>query len=234
MRAKDFNAGLRGVLFEAKHYAQMGSAVWLYGWLVLRQTRQVGATGLVLGGRPVSYREIESETGFPRKTLERWMRVLRRAGYVETRAVPAGIVIRITKAKKFPQDFPASRRVQPGFGGSEQGPTRNQSVDGRQLTGESPEASGVADLRGVSANLRTALRESAGAPAQSCGHLPGQADAAEGVADRIGSNTGSKRETVCDPQRTFESRRSAIDRKQELVRRELQVGTGPEVRKSRG
>ncbi len=83
MRAKDFNTGLRGVLFEARHHAQMGAAVWLYGWLVLRQTRQAGATGLVLGGRPVSYREIEGEMGLPRRALERWMRVLRRAGYVE-------------------------------------------------------------------------------------------------------------------------------------------------------
>jgi hypothetical protein len=103
MRGKDFNAGLRGVLFEAKHHARMGAAVWLYGWLVLRETRQVGTTGLVLGGRPVSYREIEEETGFQRKTLERWMRVLRRQGYIETRAVQSGIVVRITKAKKFPQ-----------------------------------------------------------------------------------------------------------------------------------
>jgi hypothetical protein len=29
MREKNFSTGLRGVLFEAKHYAQMGSAVWL-------------------------------------------------------------------------------------------------------------------------------------------------------------------------------------------------------------
>jgi hypothetical protein len=101
MRGKDFNAGLRGALFEAKHHARMGAAIWLYGWLVLRETRQVGATGLVLGGRPVSYREIGEETGFGRKTLERWMRVLRRQGYIETRAVPSGIVVRITKAKKF-------------------------------------------------------------------------------------------------------------------------------------
>jgi hypothetical protein len=103
MRGKDFNAGLRGVLFEAKHHARMGAAVWLYGWLVLRETRQVGATGLVLGGRPVSYREIGEETGFGRKTLERWIRVLRRQGYIETRVVQSGIVVRITKAKKFSQ-----------------------------------------------------------------------------------------------------------------------------------
>jgi biotin operon repressor len=101
MRAKNFNTGLRGVLFDAKHHQQMGQAVWLYGWLVLRQTRQEGTMGLVLGGHPVSYREIEEETGFARKTLERWMSVLRREGYIVTQSATTGVIVRITKAKKW-------------------------------------------------------------------------------------------------------------------------------------
>jgi hypothetical protein len=100
MREKNFNTGLRGVLFEERHYARMGSAIWLYGWLVLRQTHQTGTTGWVLGGAPVSYREIEGETGFNRRTLERWMRLLRRSEYIETEAAPGGVVVRILKAKK--------------------------------------------------------------------------------------------------------------------------------------
>ena len=100
MREKDFNTGLRGVLFEAKHYARMGPAIWLYGWLVLRQTHQCHGVGYVLGGAPITYREIESETGFNRRTLEAWMRVLRREGYVQTHNVPAGISVQILKAKK--------------------------------------------------------------------------------------------------------------------------------------
>ncbi len=103
MRGKDYNAGLRGVLFEARHHRRMGAAVWLYGWLVLRQTHQQGDLGWVLGGAPISYREIEEETGFNCRTLERWMHTLRHHGYIETEAAPAGVVVRITKAKKFPQ-----------------------------------------------------------------------------------------------------------------------------------
>jgi hypothetical protein len=103
MRGKDYNAGLRGVLFEARHYERMGAAVWLYGWLVLRQTHQQGDIGWVLGGAPISYREIEEETGFNVRTLERWMHSLRQHGYIQTQAAPAGIIVRITKAKKFPQ-----------------------------------------------------------------------------------------------------------------------------------
>jgi hypothetical protein len=109
MRGKDFNAGLRGGLFEAQHYERMGAAVWLYGWLILRQTRQEGTLGFVLGGKPVTYREIEEETEFGRKTLERWMRVLRRNGYIETRAVAGGIIVKVTKAKKFSCRFGSNR-----------------------------------------------------------------------------------------------------------------------------
>jgi hypothetical protein len=115
MRGKDYNTGLRGVLFEACHYERMGAAIWLYGWLVLRQTRQQGSTGWVLGGAPISYREIEEETGFNRRTLERWMQILRRAGYIEVDVAPSGVSVRISKAKKF-------RRVpQPGRTNAEGG-----------------------------------------------------------------------------------------------------------------
>jgi hypothetical protein len=67
---------------------------------VLRQTHQTGTTGWVLGGAPVSYREIEGETGFNRRTLERWMSLLRRNEYIETEAAPGGVIVRILKAKK--------------------------------------------------------------------------------------------------------------------------------------
>ena len=101
MREKNFNTGLRGVLFEAQHYARMGPAVWLYGWLILRETSERNGIGFVLGGHPVTYREIEEETGFRRKSLERWMHVLRRGGYIETTSAPGGVIVRIQKAKKF-------------------------------------------------------------------------------------------------------------------------------------
>jgi hypothetical protein len=55
MRDKNFNTGVRGVLLDAGHYDRMGSAIWLYSWLVLRQTHQSGSIGWVLGGSPVSY-----------------------------------------------------------------------------------------------------------------------------------------------------------------------------------
>ncbi|HEY0704431.1 MAG TPA: hypothetical protein VGD60_16785 [Candidatus Acidoferrales bacterium] len=100
MREKNYNTGLRGVLFEARHYARMGSAIWLYGWLILRQTHQTGSVGWVLGGAPIHYREIEEETGFNPRTLERWMKSLREQKYIETAVVDGGITVKILKAKK--------------------------------------------------------------------------------------------------------------------------------------
>jgi DNA-binding transcriptional ArsR family regulator len=115
MRGKDYNAGLRGVLFEARHHERMGSAVWLYGWLVLRETHESNSIGYVLGGAPITYREIEEETGFNRRTIEGWLRRLRRAGYVKTDAVREGVRVRITKAKKFGH---LARNSAPGVRGS--------------------------------------------------------------------------------------------------------------------
>jgi hypothetical protein len=111
LRENNYNTGLGGVLFDAEHYARMGPAVWLYGWLILRQTHQTGAIGWVLGGAPIHYREIEEETGFNRRTLERWMKVLRRQKYIETAVTDSGITVKILKAKKHLPRSPESRGV---------------------------------------------------------------------------------------------------------------------------
>jgi DNA-binding transcriptional regulator YhcF (GntR family) len=83
----------------------------------------------VLGGAPVRYREIEEETGFNRRTLERWLSILRREGYIETTAAQEGVSIRITKAKKFPQGV---RKSAEGVRKIAASPTRNCGASTRQ------------------------------------------------------------------------------------------------------
>jgi len=161
MREKNFSTGLRGVLFEARHYAQMGSAVWLYGWLVLRQTHQSGDVGWVLGGAPVSYLEIEEETQFNRRTLERWMRDLRRAGYIQTTIAQGGLSIRITKAKKFPQAVRKSAEGVRRIAGSG---TRNCGASTQQMVALEHVASGMNSLSIVRMKEIEAQR-------QGCGNL---------------------------------------------------------------
>jgi hypothetical protein len=69
----DFNSGIRSGLFEKKHSDAMGEAIFLYGWLVTKQTKP---NGLVLGGRHLTYEDIAAETGWPRRTLQRWINIL--------------------------------------------------------------------------------------------------------------------------------------------------------------
>jgi len=80
----------------------MGPAVWLFGWLVHRQTREHNGVGLVLGGSPLTYKIISDDTGMAVRTLKRWMARLGRSGYVRVKHTTyKRMIIQITKAKKF-------------------------------------------------------------------------------------------------------------------------------------
>jgi hypothetical protein len=243
MRGKDYNAGLRGVLFEARHYERMGAAIWLYGWLVLRQTHQQGDIGWVLGGAPISYREIEEETGFNVRTLERWMRSLRQHGYIQTQAAPAGIIVRITKAKKYPQ---AGRKLAEGVRriagrspekcvASERYPLQKQyvaGVIGSSFIARSPERTTSADFhRDFHKNVRNQSPES-----ETTNSKP------SGLEQTQNQNRNRKNSPDADfpagphfqQQAKFfleaRLRRQLIRaEREEAVRRELAVGSGPEV-----
>lgn len=225
----NFNAGLRGGLFDARHFGNMGAAVWLYGWLVLRQTHQTGEIGWVLGGAPVNYREIEEETGFNRRTLERWMRTLRRHGYILTQASPAGIVIRIAKAKKFPQDRAlfhsfstaradkAAEAVRPAAGSC----TRASVAIRAQALSNQP----IAAPMGSSSVERKIENQTP---------LP--------VRKTQNANSGSREEAAAatnrflTPKQFLREARVRLQllraEREEAVHRELMVGAGPEVRRS--
>jgi len=241
MRGKDFNTGLRGVLFDAVHYERMGAALWLYGWLVLRQTRQQGSIGWVLGGAPVSYREIEEETGFNSRTLERWMQILRRGGYVNTAAAPGGVIIWITKAKKFPQgarklaegarkaagDTPRNRVA------SERYPSSNQSVAARIRS---------SSVDGLQHSERNCFPDEDFHKLEDpCGNFPKPCDPqgpfGSGKTENFSRHPArvSRIESVQSSGPVLDARllRQLLRaEREEAVRRELAVGSGPEVRRS--
>jgi hypothetical protein len=99
---RHLNSGIRGGLWEKKHSDAMGESVFLFGWLVLRQTTQRNGTGLVLRGKPLTYADITTDTGWPERTLQRWMARLQEAGYIEvSHSIYSRMVIRILNAKKF-------------------------------------------------------------------------------------------------------------------------------------
>ncbi len=242
MRGKDYNAGLRGVLFEARHHLRMGAAVWLYGWLVLRQTHQQGDVGWVLGGAPISYREIEEETGFNCRTLERWMHTLRRQNYIQTEAAPAGVIVRITKAKKFPQ---GGRNSAYGVRKVAGGVTQSCVANGRNPAWNQQTASRICSSSVAGSQERTNT-----ADLHSDFHTEKQNEESHNQnPDTNPSALGQKRNQSRDGNPDFtagphlqqqnkfflEARlRQQLIRaeREEAVRRELAVGTGPEVRRS--
>ncbi len=239
MRGKDYNAGLRGVLFEARHYERMGAAVWLYGWLVLRQTHQQGEIGWVLGGAPISYREIEEETGFNVRTLERWMHALRRHGYIETEVAPAGIVVRITKAKKFPQ---AGRKFAEGVRRPAGGVTQNRVAHHRNPLWNQQTAAGIG-----SSSVARSQDNSKDADIHRDFHRKAQNQDSQG---RVSNSKPSGLDQTQNSSRPSESgfpSKSHVEQqnrfflearlrqqllraeREEAVRRELSAGSGPEV-----
>lgn len=113
MKGKDLNSGIRGGLWDQKHVRDMRKAVFLFGWLVHRQTV---ASGLVLRGKPITYGMIAEDTGWHRRTMQRWMTHLCTMGYIEVKyTYYKQMVIRVLHAKKFnpkqlsfPTTFPQS------------------------------------------------------------------------------------------------------------------------------
>lgn len=232
MREKNYNAGLRGVLFEARHYQRMGSAIWLFGWLVLRQTHQSDSIGWVLGGKPVSYHEIEEETGFNARTLERWMQTLRRQGYIETDAAQGGVVIRIAKAKKFAQpgrNFAERARHSAGpgpqFCGANRGNLNFFQADGARIGSSFVEDQFINP--GTSPFVENQIQNRAQT------RTPAPRERFSGTSQTRYSEPAHdcNNRTVLS-QEEFERRRQwklLRAEREEAVRRELAVGAGPEV-----
>jgi hypothetical protein len=213
MRGKDFNTGLRGTLFEAKQHERMSSALWLYGWLILRQTRQDGTTGWVLGGKPISYSEIQEETGFPPRTLERWMRVLREEDYIETRTAPGGIIVQITRAKKFWRGTEVRNFAE--------GPRRNAEARTNNCGNDPMQTDEIIEPRPrISSGYL--IREEKDRGKDSC--------LRKARTDRPRYLGGASADDTQYPQ----GREASIvwrNLKQEFVKRELKVGEGPQVRR---
>jgi hypothetical protein len=96
-----FYIGARGGLVDEQHYRRMGDAIWLFLWLVLRQTQTNSeGEGVVYYGNPITYEAVERDTGFPERTLRRWLGTLRQEKYIRTAASSRGLSVWILNAKK--------------------------------------------------------------------------------------------------------------------------------------
>jgi len=105
---ENFWIGAKGGLLDVKHVEKMGSAVWLFLYLLRNQTAlNAAGEGIANYGHPLTLKEIGTEfKGIPERTIRKWAARLRRAGYVRTENHSnRGLIFWIAKAK------PKTRKV---------------------------------------------------------------------------------------------------------------------------
>jgi len=90
-------------LFKEKHWRAMGSAIWLFGMLLDKVTKEGGTNGkgYVLGGAPITYETFAKDIAFSERQYYRYIDKLRKAGYIHTHNSHRGLQIVINKSKKF-------------------------------------------------------------------------------------------------------------------------------------
>jgi hypothetical protein len=85
------------------HCPKIREAVWLFLYLLDKQTRETdkNGNGKVLHGVPIRDKDIEGALGQSRFTIVRWRRTLRQGGYIAALRTPYGFVYSIAKPKKW-------------------------------------------------------------------------------------------------------------------------------------
>jgi hypothetical protein len=98
---ENFWVGAKGGLIEEKHYLCMRESVWLFLFLLLKQTGvSENGEGIVDFGHSMTREEISKATGFLESRIKRWIDRLRRTGYVRTEAdAKGGLVFFVLAAK---------------------------------------------------------------------------------------------------------------------------------------
>ncbi|MDO8451956.1 MAG: hypothetical protein Q7S76_03745 [bacterium] len=97
---KGFYIEVSNDLLDPRHCKQMGDAVWLFMWFLDKMTAVTEKKGKVLGGKPIKFKDIQDDLGISRSTFNRWMKVLKDGGYVQTVRTPYGSCVIVLKAKK--------------------------------------------------------------------------------------------------------------------------------------
>ncbi len=93
--------GLRSNLIHGKHIEKMGAAIWLFAWLVSRETSEASGIGVVWFGKPMSYKWIAEEMETNERLIRRWMDRLREQGYIHTIRTSLGLCVKILNAKRY-------------------------------------------------------------------------------------------------------------------------------------
>ena len=87
---------------KAKHHKNMGSAIWLFLYLVLNAYSKTGFLSTKI-------KTICSETGIKRNTVIRWLNTLRKHQYIATGSTGRGLFIQIKQWKSLTSDVTDTR-----------------------------------------------------------------------------------------------------------------------------
>ena len=102
--------GVTSGILDGKHMSAMGESIWLFMFLIQKQT---SPDGRIFYGRPVTYSWIREQLGDPRlkttpcaRKIQRWMQTLRLGSYVDVqyvwrRGAIEGMVLKILRPKKW-------------------------------------------------------------------------------------------------------------------------------------
>lgn len=92
-------------LFTAKHRKRMGMAIWIFGYLVDRITKEEEYkgrwVGIVSGGAPVKATDIAKHLDLDEGTVRSQLERLENKGYIRRRRTPRGYVIEVLNSKKW-------------------------------------------------------------------------------------------------------------------------------------
>lgn len=88
-----------------EHCPRMREAVWLFIYIVDKQTKGVkDGRGQVLGGCPIRDRDIAEALHVSKKTVSRWRETLLAEDYITARRTPYGSVYSVSKPKKWQRE----------------------------------------------------------------------------------------------------------------------------------
>lgn len=98
---KGFGIYVKNDLLEPKHVKQMKESVWLYMWFLDKMTSvNENGEGKILGGKPITYEDVDPDLGIHRNTFTKYLSRLREYGYIKTLRTPRGHVVVVNKAAK--------------------------------------------------------------------------------------------------------------------------------------
>ena len=135
---KGFFIEITNNLLDPKHRKAMKESVWFFMWLLDKITSITEeGIGKVLGGKPITYEEVNKDLDIPSRTYKDWVSRLRAAGYINTKRTPYGLIFEVNKAKKSWGRRAGNRLSQLG-----DKPVEKQKRDGQEKTGDRQKKTG--------------------------------------------------------------------------------------------